>query len=144
MQIKYMKKEDISEVAAVGRQNFTHSWEEQDYLEHLEDRDKIHLVARMDGSIAGSCVVWCSFETADLCNIVVAESYRRKGIAQALLQEVFEQCRNKAVDRILLEVREGNTPALELYKKMGFHKISIRKDYYREPVENAVILQKNI
>lgn len=141
-QIKTMEPAQVDEVCRIGRQNFTHPWSRQDYLEHLEDEDKIYLVAESEGNIAGSCVFWCSFETADLCNVAVDLKYRRQGIAEALLQEAFEQCRGKGAEQVLLEVRESNAAAIALYEKLGFAVISQRRNYYRDPQEDALIMQK--
>ena len=129
-------------VAALQKENFAHPWSEQDYMDHMQDKDKIYLIAVQDGAVVGSCVLWCSFETADLCNIVVDSSHRREGIAEALLERAFEECTGKGTEQILLEVRESNEAAIRLYVKTGFNKISLRKNYYRDPQEHAVIMQK--
>lgn len=142
MQIKYMDMAEVEAAAALQRENFTHPWSEQDYMDHLQDEDKIYLTAVQDGAVVGSCVLWCSFETADLCNIVVDSSHRREGIAEALLERAYEECTGKGAEQILLEVRESNKAAIGLYIKSGFNKISLRKNYYRDPQEHAVIMQK--
>ncbi len=142
MQIKHMEKSETAAVAALQRDNFAHPWSEQDYTEHLQDEDKIYLIALQDDAVVGSCVLWCSFETADLCNIVVDPSHRREGIAEALLERAFKECTGKGAEQILLEVRESNEAAIGLYIKIGFNKISLRKNYYRDPQEHAVIMQK--
>ncbi len=142
MQIKHMEPAEITAVTALQRNNFAHPWSEQDYMDHLQDQDKIYLTALQDGIVVGSCVLWCSFETADLCNIVVDVSHRREGIAQALLHQAFKKCAGEGVEQILLEVRESNEAAIKLYVKLGFNEISLRKNYYRDPQEHAVIMQK--
>ena len=144
MQIKYMDISETTSVAALQKGNFTHPWSEQDYMEHLQDEDKIYLTAVQDGAVVGSCVLWCSFETADLCNIVVDAAHRQEGIAEALLHKGIRECAGKGVEQILLEVRESNEAAIGLYDKSGFERISLRKNYYRDPREHAVIMQKNI
>lgn len=144
MQIKHMDISETASVATLQKGNFTHPWSEQDYMEHLQDQDKIYLTAVQDGAVVGSCVLWCSFETADLCNIVVDTAHRREGIAEALLHQAFQECAGKGVEQILLEVRESNEAAIGLYNKSGFERISLRKNYYRDPQEHAVIMQKNI
>ena len=144
MQIKYMEKSETAAAAALQRDNFAHPWSEQDYMEHLQDEDKIYLTALQDDAVVGSCVLWCSFETADLCNIVVDPAHHREGIAGALLYQAFQECADKGAEQILLEVRESNEAAIGLYDKLGFRRISIRKNYYRDPQEHAVIMRKNL
>ncbi len=79
---------------------------------------------------------------AELLYIAVDNMHRKKGIGQHLLDTLVQIARENAASRILLEVRESNTPALGMYGKNGFHKISIRKNYYSNPVENAFIMEK--
>ena len=141
-QIKTMEPAQVGEVCRIGRQNFTHPWSEQDYMEHLKDDERIYLVAECEGDVAGSCV--CSFETADLCNVTVDERCRRRGLAEALLREAFERCLDKGVEQVLLEVRESNVAAIGLYEKLGFAVISRRRGYYRDPQEDALIMQKHL
>lgn len=100
-QIKTMEPAQVGEVCRIGRQNFTHPWSEQDYMEHLKDDERIYLVAECEGDVAGSCVFFCSFETADLCNVTVDERCRRRGLAEALLREAFERCLDKGVEQVL-------------------------------------------
>lgn len=144
MQIKFMDETETAETAILEKDNFTHPWSEQDYMEHLHDEDKIYLTAVQDSIVVGSCVLWCSFETADLCNIVVDAAHRREGIAEGLLYQAFQECAGKDVEQILLEVRESNRAAIGLYDKLGFERISLRKNYYRDPLEHAVIMQKKL
>ena len=113
-------------------------------MEHLKDDERIYLVAECEGDVAGSCVFFCSFETADLSNVTVDERCRRRGLAEALLREAFERCLDKGVEQVLLEVRESNVAAIGLYEKLGFAVISRRRGYYRDPQEDALIMQKHL
>jgi ribosomal-protein-alanine N-acetyltransferase len=141
MQIKLMERGDIAGVVSLGQRNFSHPWREEEYLKTYQDSDKIYFVADEGGEIVASCAVWCSFEMADLCNIVVDERFRRQGVAGRMLASVLRECRRRGVERVLLEVRAGNAPAIALYEKFLFEKISLRKGYYRDPVEDGVVMQ---
>ncbi|MBQ3076151.1 MAG: GNAT family N-acetyltransferase, partial [Clostridia bacterium] len=68
--------------------------------------------------------------------------HRRKGFARALLEHFFAQGKAEGLEKTFLEVREGNTPARALYESLGFCKVSVRRCYYRDPVEDAVIYEK--
>ena len=94
-----------------------------------------------DGEVTGYCGIWTSYDTADLCNMAVTVKHRRKGIAEQLLQEALLLAEQKKVERILLEVRESNEAALALYQKNGFQKIGVRKGYYSNPKEDAVLME---
>ncbi|MCL1925008.1 MAG: ribosomal protein S18-alanine N-acetyltransferase [Defluviitaleaceae bacterium] len=87
------------------------------------------------------------FDTADIINIEVLPKYRRKGIATSLLKDFFEICNNAktgGVSKFFLEVRKSNENAINLYIKNGFEVISERKNYYKKPTENALVMIKNI
>lgn len=80
------------------------------------------------------------FEVIDIINIEIDENYRRRGFAQLLLNELFNLGNNK----IFLEVRKSNEPAINLYKKNGFKIISTRYGYYKNPTEDALIMKLNL
>lgn len=82
-------------------------------------------------------------EVVDLCEIAVAQSYRRKGYATVLLKEAISIVKKRAAQRILLEVRCSNIAAISLYERVGFKQISIRKKYYPDG-EHAAVFQLNI
>lgn len=144
MQIRRMGAEHIREAALLQMRYFAHPWTEKDYRSFYQDREKICLVAVCDNTVVGSCMVWCSFDVAELCNIVVAEAFRGQGGAQRLLAEAFRLSRIQGAERMLLEVRESNIPAIALYKRFAFEKISVRNSYYRDPVEDAWIMQAKL
>lgn len=139
--IREMEWEDISKVAELEKKIFSVPWSEKSFRDSFASQDTIYLVEALEGEIAGYCGIWISFDTADLCNIAVANSYRRKGIAERLLQEIFSLAKKRQVERILLEVRESNQGAIALYQKSGFRHIGIRKGYYHAPVEDAILME---
>lgn len=141
MQIKRMEAGDIPETVRLGQSCFAHPWTQEDYTKHYQEQDKIYLVCRHENMVVAGCAVWCSFETADLCNIMVREAYRGQGIAGRLLSRALALCRDGGVERLLLEVRESNVSAIRLYEKFHFQRIAVRMHYYREPPEDAVIMQ---
>lgn len=141
MQIRLMRPADLDQVEEMERQIFSDPWSRQSIENDYCQPDNIYLVAEADGYVAGYCGVWCSFECADLCNLAVAPEWRRRGVASALFGEAVRRCRSRHVERLLLEVRISNEPALSFYEKKGFRKIHMRKRYYRNPVEDAWVMQ---
>ena len=81
-------------------------------------------------------------DETDMMNIAVHPDCRRKGVAAALITELVSQLKLRGSRIVRLEVRESNTPAIALYKSMGFTQLGLRKNYYRNPKENALILGK--
>ncbi len=137
-----MRADDIPAAAQLEEHYLSHASPQPEYEKHYQDRDKIYLVGVCEGVVEAVCVVWCSFETADLCAIVVSEGHRGQGIAGRLLCRAFDICRGYGVERMILEVRESSRPARALYAKLHFQPVCVRRLYYREPTEDAVVMQK--
>lgn len=139
--IREMKAEDVREMVEIENAIFSSPWSEKSFIDALGSQDTIYLVETFEEEIRGYCGIWIAYETADLCNMAVAAKYRRQGVADRLLQEMIERAKKRQVERILLEVRESNIGARALYQKQGFGKIGLRKRYYKEPEEDAVLME---
>lgn len=140
--IRKMEFEDINKVAELEKNIFSMPWSEKSFQDSFASQDTIYLVEVLEEEIVGYCGIWISFDTADLCNMAVAPSQRRKGIAKRLIQEIFSLAEERQIERILLEVRESNLGAIALYQKNGFRQIGIRKGYYHAPEEDAIIMER--
>ncbi|WP_263408531.1 ribosomal protein S18-alanine N-acetyltransferase [Terriglobus tenax] len=118
-------------------------WTEIHWLELLHS-DAVVLIAEMDGVAAGCAVVSMvripGETTAELEAIVVTAKYRRTGLGEAMMREMMATVQAEGAVRLLLEVRTGNLPAISLYQKLGFEKEGLRRRYYRDPVEDAVLM----
>jgi len=97
-------------------------------------------VAEGDGEILGFAVASRAGELAELESVVVSESARRKGIGKALCQQVMDWSRNAGASELELEVRASSGGALELYRSLGFVEQTRRREYYRNPTEDAVLM----
>lgn len=116
------------------------------YLEDIINNKvdcKVFAVLR-DGCIAGFLILSTVLDEAEIIEIAVSEDLRKKGIASELMREIFDWCQKNGIIRIFLEVRESNLPARECYKKFGFSEDGQRKNYYRDPVEDAVLMSGKI
>lgn len=139
--IREMRVEDIPSVVEIEKSIFSAPWSAKSFQSALESDDNIYLVEVLENGIAGYCGVWTSYDTADLCNMAVALSQRRKGIAERLLMKAVDMSKSCHVERILLEVRESNEAAIALYEKNGFCRIGLRKGYYSAPTEDAILME---
>lgn len=144
MIIREMQEEDAVFVAELENSIFNMNTKPGSLADECRRDNSVYIVACEGDSIIGYCTIIASFETADLCNIAVKEDYRKQHIAEMIFEYAVKKCRAKSVERILLEVRESNIPAICFYDKMDFEKIGMRKNYYSNPSENALILQKDI
>lgn len=140
--IRRMKAEDVPYVAALEAENFSRPWSFAAFQTILSDENYIALVLSDKKALLGYCVLLCAGEEADITNVCTAAEARRKGVAAALLTALFQEGNARRIKEYFLEVREGNKAARALYGKMGFQEIGIRKNYYEEPRENAVLMKR--
>lgn len=132
---KDMKR--LSEIAAVC---FPDPWSERIFRESFENGfTEIYIAKITDENIAGYIVLSKAGDDISVDDIAVLPEYRRCGIARALLMYADEKYPG---ENFLLEVRESNSPAISLYKSLGFEQVGLRKIYYQNPCEGAVLMTK--
>ena len=95
-------------------------------------------------AFAGYICMYTALDEGEITNVAVDEKDRGRGVGQALLKEAFKCAKRKGLEKIFLEVRESNVPAIELYKKTGFEKTGIRRGFYRNPTEDALLMMKEL
>ena len=149
MLIREMTLEDIPQAAAIEKQCFSQPWSEKSFQDSLAREDTLFLVCEEQNSgnhsrITGYIGMYISFEEADITNVAVSPSHRQKGCGNALVASAIQKAKEKQIERIFLEVRISNVPAISLYKKMGFENLGTRKDFYDYPKEDAYIMSCEI
>lgn len=137
-----MAAEDISQVETIEKQLFSLPWSEKSFLDALRTPENVYLVCEEDGVIAGYCGMWTVFGEGNITNMAVSPDFRRRGIAEQLMNEMERLGRDMGVDVFFLEVRESNDAARGLYEKTGYKNIGVRKRFYERPVEDAVVMSK--
>ena len=138
MQIDRMTTEDAPYLAELDIKCFAVPWSEKSFREECENPHATYFVAKIDGKIVGYGGVWIVADEAQITNIAVHPDYRKKKIASEILEEILSLSQD--AERIILEVRESNVPAIGLYEKYGFEKAGIRKNFYHSPVENGITM----
>ena len=118
------------------------------YLAELDNRGVSHFyLAKTPGGgpseIVGFCSFWHLLEELHINNLAVLPAYRRLGVATTLLRRVLEDGASKGASRATLEVRRSNEPARILYERFGFVVAGVRRAYYTNPVEDALVLWRN-
>ena len=142
MTIVKMKECYVSSVAALETICFSDPWSENSVSSELKNKLAIWLVAEENGTVAGYIGSQTCGEESDVMNVAVHPDFRRRGIAEALVNALVAELKAIGSHCLTLEVRASNVPAIALYEKMGFSKIGRRKNYYRNPREDALILRK--
>ena len=146
VEIKYyeLTYSDIAKVSEMERQFFSTPWSEASIAHYMETGNTIFVVARHGEETIGYAAVLCILDEGNLVSIGVEDSYRQMGIASELLNIVYEMAHDRGVASINLEVRGSNEAAIVLYEKHGFVQNGRRKDFYREPKEDALLFLKNL
>lgn len=140
--IGLMTEDDVTAVAALEAENFSRPWSYDAFYKTLSDENYIVIIAKETDALLGYCVLLCTGEEADITNVCTALAARGKGVATKMLTALMAEGKSRGVTEFFLEVRESNTPARSLYTKLGFEEIGLRKNYYEEPKEHAVLMKK--
>ena len=142
MMIVNMNESHVAQVAALEKICFSDPWSESSVASELKNPLSCWLVAEEDGKVAGYVGSQTVMDESDMMNVAVHPDHRRKGIAEALVAELVEALKKRESRCLTLEVRASNEPAKALYEKLGFTQVGLRKNYYRNPREDALILRK--
>lgn len=140
--IKPMTLEDTEEIAEIEKQCFSTPWSRQGLISELGNESSVFLTAEKDGEVAGYMGMHIVLDECYIANIAVKDKFRRQGIGQKLLSTAEKTAKERNCSFISLEVRVSNTPAISLYKKLGYASVGERKNFYSDPVENALIMTK--
>ena len=134
----------VDALTALERACFSVPWRESDFEQALQS-DLYRVFGCFEGeTLVGFTVFFTIYEVCELMNLAVRPDARRAGIGGALLQTCLRQAAEAGAERVLLEVREHNAPAVALYEKYGFRAYGRRRNYYRAPVEDALLYFKII
>ena len=142
--IKYtdMKAEHVSQVAQLEKICFADPWSEMSIASELQSIWSYWVVAVQDDAVVGYIGSQSSIDESDVMNVAVHPDWRRQGIAEQLIVHLIDQLKSRGSHALMLEVRASNAPAIALYEKLGFRQVGLRKNYYRNPKEDALILRK--
>lgn len=141
LQIRFMEVDDIEGVLKVEHDAFTIPWTRSAFVRELTENPFAHyIVAEWEGEIVGYCGVWIIADEASITNIAVHSEYRGKHIGEALLRSALEMALFAKAKTLSLEVRVSNVVAQSLYKKLGFQEGGIRKKYYTDNLEDALVM----
>ena len=144
MMITKMDVRHISQVAELEKLCFSDPWSEKSIATELEHDYCLWLVALEGEAVVGYVGSQTSYGETDMMNVAVCPDCRRKGIGEKLVLALMEELRDRGSHSLTLEVRSSNGSAISMYEKLGFRQVGLRKNYYRNPKEDALILQKGL
>jgi ribosomal-protein-alanine N-acetyltransferase len=134
--------DDLDDVVDLEAASFTNPWSRDTLERDLRNIDVVRVYALRDdqGCLIGFCGCWFVVDELHINTLAVGERFRRQGHATRLLQFVLAEAAAAGMACATLEVRRSNEAALRLYERFGFEIRGIRRDYYTEPVEDALVL----
>lgn len=140
--IRKMEERDVETVAQIEADNFSQPWSAEAFRALLQNPDAFYYVAEERGEVAGCCGVRNLIGEGEITNVAVKETFRGRGVAEAMLTALMEEGKKAGISAYTLEVRAGNVAAVRLYEKLGFVTEGVRRDFYEKPKEDALIMWK--
>lgn len=139
--IRKMMMEDIEQVIAIDRLSFSLPWPERSFRFELTDNPASRCwVAEVDGKLVGMIVVWLIVDEVHVATIATHPDFRRQGIAKKLLSHALQHLSIEGAQSSFLEVRASNLAAQEMYRKFGYEESGVRRRYYRDNDEDAILM----
>ena len=144
MQIRRMTKEDCTQVAEIEAASFSMPWSLGAFTETVEKENFRYFVAEENGEILGYCGFLFVLDEAEIPNVCVKEAARKRGIGAKMMRVLLDDARSLGMAVLYLEVRESNQAARRLYESLGFVENGIRKNFYAQPREDAILMSKTL
>jgi ribosomal-protein-alanine N-acetyltransferase len=137
---------DLDAVTAIERASFADPWSAAEFASMLEAGHTIFLVAEVGEKrgIVGYVIAMAVLDQAEILNVAVTPEVRGAGLGGAMLDAALLEVEKRGAESVFLEVRVSNTAARALYTSRGFVEMSRRKNYYRTPVEDALVMQRAV
>jgi ribosomal-protein-alanine N-acetyltransferase len=139
-----MKYKDIDEICELEREAFTIPWQKFAFEEEMKNQLACYIVCESGKKVVAYGGMWLVLDEAHVTNIAVKKEFRKMGIGNELLSEMFAAAKERGAKYMYLEVRKSNEAAYELYKKNGFMINGVRKNYYPDNFEDAIVMMKII
>jgi ribosomal-protein-alanine acetyltransferase/tRNA threonylcarbamoyl adenosine modification protein YeaZ len=139
--LRPFRTSDVPQVAAVERSVFTDPWPEAFFVGELSQPGVYAMIAERGGRLAGYLLAWLSGEAGHIGNLAVVREERRRGVARQLLSDLLDRAGTLGIRSLVLEVRVSNFAAQALYRAQGFRLAGLRRGYYRDTGEDALIME---
>ncbi len=142
MIITKMTEFHVPQIAELEKICFNDPWSVNSIASELDNRLSLWMVATEENKVIGYVGSQTVLGETDMMNVAIHPDYRKQGIATELILSLIQTLTERGSHSLMLEVRSSNDPAKTLYKKLGFEIVGVRKNYYRNPREDALILRK--
>lgn len=141
--IHRMTQNNLDAIMVIENLSFHIPWSRNAFIEELTQNHRAYyIVACVDGGVVGYAGMWQVFDEGHITNIAVHPEFRRNGVGSALMEGLVAAAREQGISRMTLEVRKSNITAQNLYSRFGFREGGLRKGYYADNHEDALIMWK--
>lgn len=140
MQVRISRPKDLETLVQIESLSFPDPWTKQSFDDMFAMPTTVCLVAEEDDTILGYAFLMVAYDQLELLKIAVRPELRKRGVGACLMESMFSYAKENEMTAILLEVRSKNEAAISLYERFGFTRCGIRKDYYKNPSDNAVMM----
>lgn len=142
---RFMEESDLDAIMELEKRCFTVPWSREAFHNELhQNQFACYIVLEQENQIIGYCGAWLVIDEAHITNVAILPEYQGKGLGKALMNKMIEHSRETGIERMTLEVRKSNLVAQSLYKKLGFQEGAVRKNYYSDNQEDAIVMWVNI
>lgn len=137
---RQMELKDVDAVQLIEETSFAVPWSREAFLDELKNERARYIVGEAAGEVVAYMGMWLVFDEADIMNVAVLKKWRGRGIGRRLVEFAIKKAAEQGCTSMTLEVRRSNAPAIALYEKLGFKNGGARKNYYKNPTEDAIIM----
>jgi ribosomal-protein-alanine N-acetyltransferase len=140
------RAEDIDTIFRIKQEQFLNPWKKDFFYDEISHDISYFYVAEdtKTNEIRGYIIFWIIQETLELHDMAVIEKHKKKGIGSLMMNFMLETARVRKVEELFLEVRKSNEEAIKFYEKFNFKQIGKRKNYYKNPIEDALVYSLTI
>ncbi len=142
--IRELKAEDAAAAAEIEYQSFPDPWSQNGILDTVSNPSTVCLLAEKAGKAVGYLFAYRAGDEAEIARIAVAGEQKRQGVGKSLMRTLEEIGKKKQIRRLLLDVRKSNREARAFYEKMAFQEDGIRRGFYQDPPEDAVLMSREL
>lgn len=142
MTFREMLVEDLDQVVEIENSLFSVPWTKEGFFTFLIKEENMFFVVEEKGKILGYCSMQTVLDEGDVLNVAVRRERQKEGIGYFLVDSMLMMAEARGIRTVHLEVREGNDTARRLYQRLGFTEDGLRKNYYTDPLENAVLMTR--
>lgn len=142
---RFMNEQDIDDVLEIEHKSFATPWSREAFYNELtQNQFAVYVVLEEEDKVIGYCGVWIVVDEAHITNVALLPEYRGRNLGEALMRKIIEVAVEMGAKTMTLEVRVSNLTAQSLYRKLGFQDGAIRKNYYTDNQEDALVMWVNL